>query len=1273
MQNTMMPAVSFRHAKTVCGLVLACAVLALGDHTARAAQQYTVEATAAAGGSIYPPGKVMVDAASTPTFLAVAKSGYSILEAKANGVVVGREPFLTLPPVAANTKLQVTFVKNPIVTVSSTGGGAVLPAGKLEVPYGGTQVFTIAPDSGYEISSIKLGGKAQPIQSEIALHDVKKAATLAVTFKPLGGHILVTASAGKGGTIAPAGKVAVAKGGDTTFAIAAADGFRILDVKVNGKSVGAVSSYKLVDVQKAATIAASFTVLPAITVSKVTGGTISPAGKVLVPYGGQQVFAIEAMPGYTLRNLVVNGKKMPASDSYVFDNVTKNGSIGAAFAFGSEYVVVQASADKGGAISPSGAVAVVKGSSQEFTFQPASGYQVAKVLVNGKSVGNPDVYTVVNITKGATIKAQFAPVGHAVTASTQAGGKITPSGTLTVLHGKSQKFTVTPPKGFKAGLFVDGVLAAQNAAGKVLTYTLADVQGPTDVQAIYTPIGSQFAGSLVIGLVGLGESILVANSSPGAFEVLAEGSLGIKTLQCYSERLGKWFPVVRTDSGGTAEIPFAEGDNPLWFAAIANDDSIAWYPSTVTYYSNLDFTTPLTSSVDTLAPNQPADVRWTIGLLHPETAHVTLYAEDEAGQTTVVGQMYDNGILPDEIDGDGVFSGEFRLTAAGEGFLYYRAGVSKVGEDGYFSELVELWSTPPITDPQVTTAVGLADNARNLFDDAVASGKTPQEAAHATVIALRADPAIGVAGASEEGGVWWVSDDGILGCYAPKGQDGVRARGSEPLRSAQSRVQAPVTAVPRNAGSPNYYRPQDWNRLFPQSPAASDRMASRSPSPVRSRSATVGLAALTENRIRSDRAIINSPVESEFGAGDDTRKPWPTIENHATCGLYGAKKHVNQGSQYVSIVESFGDYGYIHICSHGDNFYNGLANLWKDEWGPNGFLKGNLSLVGLWSKAVLAKNTDGTWSAGTFADDLKQKRVAVAADGEVFLLPSFFSHHLPALPNSLVVLGACRSGYNSSLAKAFIAKGAASVIGYTDYVKSSYCQNTLQEIVDRMYEDATLDEAVDSARDAYGDDDADDDPAALVYFGDSDLQFPLSTLKNGGFEDGVLTPWAKAGDGRVLTALGSARPTEGTYMGVISTGLGYTTSTGSIEQRVCVPAAGGSIQLDWNFFSEEWMEWVGSIYQDTFEIDVAVVDPDGNRGPWENLFSQTIDGLASQVSPSPINFDQDGVYDTGWRTATLNADPYAGKTVFLRFYATDVGDSIFDSAILLDNIRLLPK
>jgi beta-lactamase superfamily II metal-dependent hydrolase len=84
----------------------------------------------------------------------------------------------------------------------------------------------------------------------------------------------VTASAGTGGTITPAGVVNVSQGGASGYAIAAASGFQILDVLVDGGSLGAVTAYTFNAVAAHHTIAASFldVTAPLVAITSPVGG-----------------------------------------------------------------------------------------------------------------------------------------------------------------------------------------------------------------------------------------------------------------------------------------------------------------------------------------------------------------------------------------------------------------------------------------------------------------------------------------------------------------------------------------------------------------------------------------------------------------------------------------------------------------------------------------------------------------------------------------------------------------------------------------------------------------------------------------------------------------------------------------------------------------------------------------------------------------------------------------------------------------------------------------
>ncbi len=71
-------------------------------------------------------------------------------------------------------------------------------------------------------------------------------------------YYTITATVGIGGAISPAGNLSVREGSDKRFTITAASGYQIAAVKVDGVSVGAVSSYTFADVRANHTIEAVF-------------------------------------------------------------------------------------------------------------------------------------------------------------------------------------------------------------------------------------------------------------------------------------------------------------------------------------------------------------------------------------------------------------------------------------------------------------------------------------------------------------------------------------------------------------------------------------------------------------------------------------------------------------------------------------------------------------------------------------------------------------------------------------------------------------------------------------------------------------------------------------------------------------------------------------------------------------------------------------------------------------------------------------------------------
>ena len=72
-------------------------------------------------------------------------------------------------------------------------------------------------------------------------------------------YYTIKATAGTGGSITPSGNVSVREGRDKTFTITLDKGYTVSNVKIDGRSIGAVKSYTFENVKRAHTIEVSFT------------------------------------------------------------------------------------------------------------------------------------------------------------------------------------------------------------------------------------------------------------------------------------------------------------------------------------------------------------------------------------------------------------------------------------------------------------------------------------------------------------------------------------------------------------------------------------------------------------------------------------------------------------------------------------------------------------------------------------------------------------------------------------------------------------------------------------------------------------------------------------------------------------------------------------------------------------------------------------------------------------------------------------------------------
>ncbi|MCX5641757.1 MAG: hypothetical protein NTY10_00720 [Candidatus Omnitrophica bacterium] len=217
-----------------------------------------------------------------------------------------------------------------------------------------------------------------------------------------------------------------------------------------------------------------------ITATSGANGAIFPPGVTQYPYGDTPSFIITPASGYWLKSLVVDrasqDTQLGQRNFYTFlPIITDNHTIDVTF---KPFYTITASSGANGAIVPGGKILAGQGESRTFTIRSNSGYRINTLLVDGvltDTTSGDTQYTFANITGNHTIAVTFQ-VTHTIAASNGAHGKISPLGTLTVGHGETQAFTITPDAGYcLATMLIDGVSRDTGISGSLGSYVFTNV------------------------------------------------------------------------------------------------------------------------------------------------------------------------------------------------------------------------------------------------------------------------------------------------------------------------------------------------------------------------------------------------------------------------------------------------------------------------------------------------------------------------------------------------------------------------------------------------------------------------------------------------------------------------------------------------------------------------------------------------------------------------------------------------------------------------------
>lgn len=302
--------------------------------------------------------------------------------------------------------------------------------------------------------------------------------------------------------------------------------------------------------------------------------------------------------------------------------------------------------------------------------------------------------------------------------------------------------------------------------------------------------------------------------------------------------------------------------------------------------------------------------------------------------------------------------------------------------------------------------------------------------------------------------------------------------------------------------------------------------------------------------------------------------------------------------------------------------------------------------------------------------DIKEGNVILVStkNGLYFgALPQYIEKYNKGFDESILFLAASKSMANEKMCHVFEKLGAGYIYGFRDSVLSEDAELITNLMIESLVTDElTTTQAYDWVIDQLGNMSEEKSLSSSTissnFAGYEVSEIQLETVKNarnGSFENDF-EGWKIEGDARIINQLGELVPIDGNKMAIISTGLGAVNdSDSSLTQKIQIEEENAKVCISYNFISEEPMEFVGRIYDDKFQCKInedIIIRESVNESIWV-----PVDGIDFAGGDSTT-------FMTGWITREYDLSDYIGETIILEFRIWDVGDSEYDSAVLIDNI-----
>ena len=447
------------------------------------------------------------------------------------------------------------------LSVETSGHGTV--SYEDSYPFGTVADVWITPDDGYVIYGITVDGEPVGLTNnlnvfmdrdrdifidfrEASSDDVEVEVDVSIT-EVMG--IIVTGGIGdvsktyEWGTLTPGGTISVVPGTSVTFTLTLADGYRFVDMRINGNEVPPSETFVVGDITADMSIELwlmKTDVDPGMYVihAEHNGhGSVTPSD-CEVAAGGSVTLTVSPNDGYMVSSVLVNYSEVELSDGkLVLSDIDGNKVVSVTFEEIEYTETVTVSVGDNGTVSPSGSVVVERGEDLELTITPDDGYRIASVILDGTDVTSEvkdSVFILSNVVSGHSVRVEFEVITYTVTVTAGENGSADPT-TSVVEYGKSLKIVFIPEPGYRTSyLTING--GDRIVPDDRTNYVIDDIIEDKAVEVFFERDDSAYA-SVSVAIVGHG----TVNDNSDSFkdEVLKGNSYTITSVPSEGYRLSK--------------------------------------------------------------------------------------------------------------------------------------------------------------------------------------------------------------------------------------------------------------------------------------------------------------------------------------------------------------------------------------------------------------------------------------------------------------------------------------------------------------------------------------------------------------------------------------------------------------------------------------------------------------------------------------------------------------------------------------------------------------